>query len=186
MSFYQTAEWRSLRLKVLKLYGEECMCCGKTPADTGKAPHVDHIYPRSSHKQKELDISNLQILCETCNCDLKGTYVVDYRSEHHRVLLEKKYGKRGKKVKRTLPLSRLEEAQAEYDSSLKIKHAKPNQKKREERRQKFIDDQKAQIAERYNSAPDISEAIKKTQDEKFAKVKISYGKNQNHKTYNIT
>jgi len=75
------------------------MNCGRTPADTGKSPHVDHIKPRSKYPLLELDISNMQVLCEQCNCSLKGTNTVDYRNNRHRKLLERVVGvKKDKKI----------------------------------------------------------------------------------------
>ena len=98
MSFYNTPKWRTLRRQVLALYGDECMGCGKTPEDTGKSSHVDHIVPRSKNVKLELDITNMQVLCEQCNVDLKKCYIVDYRTPAHRNLLEARVGRKVKKV----------------------------------------------------------------------------------------
>lgn len=92
MDFYQTSAWRLLREKVLKLYGERCMNCHTIPSDTGRAPHVDHIKPRSLHPLLELEITNMQVLCENCNCNVKKTKKMDFRTNHHMKLLEKKVG----------------------------------------------------------------------------------------------
>lgn len=88
--FYQTSDWRLLREKVLSIYGSTCMSCGNTPEQTGKSPHVDHIRPRSAYPHLQLDIRNLQVLCENCNCEVKGINVVDYRTHEHLTLLKRK------------------------------------------------------------------------------------------------
>ena len=77
--FYKTGAWRSLRYKALKKYGKRCACCGATP-DDGVSLHVDHIVPRSKDRRKELDIDNLQILCEDCNLGKGNTDRIDHRS----------------------------------------------------------------------------------------------------------
>ena len=64
--FYKSPEWRELRYEALKRYGRRCICCGATP-EGGAVMHVDHIKPRSTHPELELEIKNLQILCEDCN-----------------------------------------------------------------------------------------------------------------------
>lgn len=70
--FYQSWEWRTLRVKVLQQYGARCMCCGATPGHetVGGEPVmivVDHIKPLSKRWDLRLDRSNLQVLCQECN-----------------------------------------------------------------------------------------------------------------------
>lgn len=64
--FYNSVKWKSLRAKVFSIHGNRCQCCGRGPKD-GIFLHVDHIKPRSKYPELELDINNLQILCEDCN-----------------------------------------------------------------------------------------------------------------------
>jgi len=77
-SFYQTKEWRRLRYRALTRYGRRCVCCGATPED-GIKLHVDHIKPRSKYPSLEMDITNLQILCEDCNIGKSNYDSIDYR-----------------------------------------------------------------------------------------------------------
>lgn len=42
-----------------------CLACGRKPPTV--VLHVDHIKPRSKYPELELEISNLQVLCEDCN-----------------------------------------------------------------------------------------------------------------------
>jgi hypothetical protein len=74
-AFYQTREWRELRYKVLTKYGKTCQCCGETSGYI----HVDHIKPRSLFPDLELDISNLQVLCEACNIGKSNQDTTDWR-----------------------------------------------------------------------------------------------------------
>lgn len=74
-AFYRTKEWRQLRFKALLKYGRACMCCNAT----NKPLHVDHVKPRSKYPELELELSNLQILCEDCNMGKGGWSEADFR-----------------------------------------------------------------------------------------------------------
>lgn len=74
-AFYKTKEWRVLRYKAILKYGRKCMACG----DETSTIHVDHIKPRYSFPDLELDINNLQILCEDCNMGKGGWDRTDWR-----------------------------------------------------------------------------------------------------------
>lgn len=65
-NFYSSKSWKLLRYQAFERYGNRCQCCGAKPSD-GITLHVDHIKPRSLYRELELDINNLQILCEDCN-----------------------------------------------------------------------------------------------------------------------
>jgi predicted HNH restriction endonuclease len=75
--FYKTREWREVRYKVLVKYGKVCQCCGETSGYI----HVDHIQPRSLFPLKELDINNLQVLCEACNIGKTNQDTTDWRQQ---------------------------------------------------------------------------------------------------------
>lgn len=64
-TFYKSQAWRSLRYLALR-NSKGCNCCGATTAD-GVALHVDHIIPRYKAPHLQLNIDNLQVLCEDCN-----------------------------------------------------------------------------------------------------------------------
>lgn len=65
--FYLTREWRKVRWKVLQASDGRCCMCGNTAQTSGRPMHVDHAIPRSTAPSRELDQSNLQVLCEQCN-----------------------------------------------------------------------------------------------------------------------
>jgi 5-methylcytosine-specific restriction endonuclease McrA len=70
--FYNSWEWRTLRLEVIKEYGRACQCCGAAPGMKTASGDpvricVDHIKPLSKFWEMRLDRSNLQILCDECN-----------------------------------------------------------------------------------------------------------------------
>lgn len=77
-SFYETREWREVRYQALLRCGAKCNCCGRTKND-GAILHVDHIKPRSKYPELELDISNLQVLCEDCNFGKSNKDETDWR-----------------------------------------------------------------------------------------------------------
>lgn len=77
-AFYQSDEWRSVRVKALLRDGRKCVLCGRTVRD-GVKLHVDHIKPRSKYPELELELDNLQVLCEDCNLGKKNDYEEDWR-----------------------------------------------------------------------------------------------------------
>lgn len=76
--FYVSREWRDVRYKALVKHGAVCQCCGSSRAD-GKKLHVDHIKPRSKFPELQLELSNLQILCEDCNLGKSNKDATDWR-----------------------------------------------------------------------------------------------------------
>lgn len=73
--FYASDEWRRVRYDALKKHGGKCQCCGSR-----KMPmHVDHIKPRSKYPWLELDVDNLQVLCEDCNMGKSNRDATDWR-----------------------------------------------------------------------------------------------------------
>ena len=79
--FYISREWRELRYKVLQKNDGCCCLCGRSKAKHDIILHVDHIKPRSKFPKLELDINNLQILCEDCNLGKSNKDSIDWRKE---------------------------------------------------------------------------------------------------------
>lgn len=75
--FYSSKEWLTVRYAALLQRGRKCQCCGATPPSVRL--HVDHIKPRSKYPKLELDINNLQVLCESCNLGKSNTDETDFR-----------------------------------------------------------------------------------------------------------
>lgn len=76
-SFYQSYQWRRLRLKVFEKYGNNCACF--VPGCNNPATHVDHIKPRSKFPHLALDINNMQLLCPECNRAKSNDIIADFR-----------------------------------------------------------------------------------------------------------
>ena len=64
------------------------MMCGRSPKVHGIILHVDHIKPRSKYPELELDITNLQILCEDDNLGKSNRYETDYRPDDDEITIE--------------------------------------------------------------------------------------------------
>lgn len=77
-SFYMTWEWKAARYEALKRYGPKCMLCGVTSADARIC--VDHIKPRSKYPLLALDVTNLQVLCDSCNRGKSNIHEDDWRN----------------------------------------------------------------------------------------------------------
>lgn len=78
-SFYSSWAWKDLRYKAIKLHGRKCQCCGWVPADGNGRLVVDHIKPRRKHPKLELELSNLQVLCNDCNMGKSNKHNDDFR-----------------------------------------------------------------------------------------------------------
>ena len=72
--FYNSTEWRSLRIKVLERKKNICVGCGAKNNLT-----VDHKKPRSKFPHKALEYNNLQILCRSCN-SAKGAKIINQKT----------------------------------------------------------------------------------------------------------
>jgi hypothetical protein len=77
-AFYRSDEWLRIRYLALKNTDGRCCCCGISAKD-GAILHVDHIKPRSRYPELELDLDNLQILCQFCNTGKGAWDCTDWR-----------------------------------------------------------------------------------------------------------
>lgn len=83
-AFYASWEWKQVRYESLQMHGRQCMCCGWTPEQGSKGYLcVDHIKPRSKFPELALDVSNTQVLCNSCNMGKSNVHQDDFRSEWH-------------------------------------------------------------------------------------------------------
>jgi len=76
--FYTSPSWRAVRYQALSRSSGACCLCGRTAKD-GVKLHVDHIKPRSRFPELELDVDNLQVLCEDCNLGKSNVDTKDWR-----------------------------------------------------------------------------------------------------------
>lgn len=76
-SFYSSQKWLALRYQVFSKYGKKCQCCGSKEG----VMHIDHIKPRSKYRSLELDINNLQVLCNDCNIGKSNLDETDWRTD---------------------------------------------------------------------------------------------------------
>ena len=82
--FYQSWEWKRVRYEALKMHGNRCMCCGWSPMQGNKGRLcVDHIKPRSKFPKLALSLSNLQVLCNSCNMGKSNKHTDDFREGWH-------------------------------------------------------------------------------------------------------
>lgn len=83
-TFYASWEWKQVRYEALVMHGRQCMVCGFTPTPGCKERLVvDHIKPRSKFPDLALSLSNLQILCNSCNMGKSNIHQHDFRAEWH-------------------------------------------------------------------------------------------------------
>lgn len=72
--FYRSWAWKKARYETLKKFGAACMCCGSREQIV-----VDHIKPRRLYPHLELDLDNLQVLCNDCNMGKSFDDETDWR-----------------------------------------------------------------------------------------------------------
>lgn len=77
-NFYESREWREVRYQALVKNDGKCECCG-SGKHNDRVLHVDHILPRSLFPDRDLDVTNLQVLCEDCNLGKSNKDVTDWR-----------------------------------------------------------------------------------------------------------
>ena len=85
-NFYKTKEWAELRYKALKFNDGCCELCGRGKQE-GVILHVDHIKPISKHPELMKKISNLQVLCASCNWGKSNKDETEWRSPRLAVLM---------------------------------------------------------------------------------------------------
>jgi len=88
--FYTSPEWNTLRELVISEEGSTCKKCGREIRRQSDVT-VDHIKPRSKHRELALARSNLQVLCRRCN------------SKKRDRLLEEEEDKSGDMIRSSLP-----------------------------------------------------------------------------------
>lgn len=65
-AFYKTKDWHRIRTKALFAAHFKCAFCEKNVRGKGKS-RVDHIIPRKEAPELELELSNLRVLCPSCD-----------------------------------------------------------------------------------------------------------------------
>jgi hypothetical protein len=79
--FYKSRAWLSVRYAALIRADGRCDCCGAS-RNNGVTLHVDHIKPRSKFPALELDLENLQVLCEPCNVAKSNLDMTNWRQKN--------------------------------------------------------------------------------------------------------
>ena len=64
--FYQSKEWKALRLQALRRDGYRCVMCGEDINGKGLS-RVDHIKPVRDYPSLALSLGNLRCLCAPCD-----------------------------------------------------------------------------------------------------------------------
>jgi 5-methylcytosine-specific restriction endonuclease McrA len=64
--FYSSAAWRALRARAVRAAGGRCELCSADVRAKG-ASRVDHRIPRDKAPEMALKLSNLRVLCASCD-----------------------------------------------------------------------------------------------------------------------
>lgn len=85
-NFYKTEDWKKLRYVALSMNDGRCELCGASKQD-GASLQVDHIKPIRTHPHLGLELSNLQVLCGSCNWGKGSRSSEDWREPRLKVLM---------------------------------------------------------------------------------------------------
>ena len=77
-AFLTSREWLQVRDQALRLWGHSCQRCGASRSD-GAVICGDHIKPRKLFPLLALELSNIQVLCATCNWEKENWDHTDWR-----------------------------------------------------------------------------------------------------------
>ena len=64
---YNNAEWRKLRLEVLKRDGYQCCQCGASAEESGYPLEIHHVIPPKGNRELFFDLNNCVVLCHACH-----------------------------------------------------------------------------------------------------------------------
>ncbi|MDN3652584.1 HNH endonuclease [Thalassotalea ponticola] len=64
-NFYLTPQWKELRVQALERDKSRCKLCGASASESKL--EVNHIKERAKYPELELELSNLETLCEHCH-----------------------------------------------------------------------------------------------------------------------
>lgn len=65
--FYNTKEWRLLRIEVFNNYGNCCCLCGQTAEQSGFPLEIHHKIPPQGNRELFFDKDNCIPLCKVCH-----------------------------------------------------------------------------------------------------------------------
>ena len=74
--FYKSGKFKDASKLIIDEFGEKCMCCNNINKNK-----VVHIKSRRKYPELELELSNLQILCEPCNVGKGNWDETDWRNK---------------------------------------------------------------------------------------------------------
>lgn len=81
--FYTSPAWLKLKAEALQIWGK-APCCSCMQTLARRVKHVDHIKPRSKYPHLALKLSNLQVMCESCNMDKGNRNNLDLRNDEQK------------------------------------------------------------------------------------------------------
>ena len=74
---YNNAEWRHLRMEVLKRDGYQCSQCGITAEESGYPLEIHHIIPPKGNKKLFYDTNNCVALCKFCHARITQAEIME-------------------------------------------------------------------------------------------------------------
>ena len=80
---YNNAEWRRLRMEVLKRDGYQCCQCGATSEESGYPLEIHHIIPPKGNKKLFYNIDNCVTLCKCCHSRITQQEILENNNQYN-------------------------------------------------------------------------------------------------------
>ena len=80
---YNNAEWRRLRMEVLKRDGYQCCQCGATAEESGFPLEIHHIIPPQGNKKLFYNIDNCVTLCKCCHSRITQQEILENNNQYN-------------------------------------------------------------------------------------------------------
>ena len=80
---YNNAEWRRLRMEVLKRDGYQCRQCGATQEESGYPLEIHHIIPPKGNKKLFYNIDNCVTLCKCCHSRITQQEILENNNQYN-------------------------------------------------------------------------------------------------------
>ena len=77
---YNNAEWRRLRMEVLKRDNYQCQQCGITAEESDYPLEIHHVIPPKGNKELFYDINNCVTLCKVCHARITQQEILENKS----------------------------------------------------------------------------------------------------------
>ena len=77
---YNNAEWRHLRMEVLKRDNYQCRQCGATKEESGYPLEIHHVIASKGNRELFFDVNNCVTLCKICHARITQMEIMENKT----------------------------------------------------------------------------------------------------------